>query len=234
MSAAIFEAAIPEPFRILGLRLKPLSLGRYRLLQRFHCAFVAEKEVSAGMADLLLGLLICSMEVREFLEFIESSDAARQLKAWRKKIWPMSWLGLVPWVGGWWCRRRGSDAVEKMDLFKLYIAKGSRTPKYWEEEPGQGSADHWSHAIEVILRSELNWSEREIDEAPLSKALSDYFKWAENKGLVRLMTSQEIEQIEKQKDLTQRREEAKAQGEEAGKWEPVPIRVMEEEVQNGS
>ena len=51
--------------------------------------------------------------------------------------------------------------------------------------------------MEVILRGELGWSEEEINERPLSKALSDYFKWAENKGQIRLMTDWEIEEVQR-------------------------------------
>src|ERR1039457_6510592 len=74
-----FSQAIPKPVRILGLQLLPLSLGRYRMLRRFECPFVAEGPAEASMADLLLGLLICSMRCQEFLEFIEWGGAAREL-----------------------------------------------------------------------------------------------------------------------------------------------------------
>ena len=197
MEAAYFKAAIPEPFRILGLALRPLSLGRYLLLRRFDCAFVAESEVSAGISDLLLGLVICSMRVDEFLAAAESHELGPDVRRWGKRVCPQSWLGCLPWVGKWWRKNHTCDALEKMRLFQRYIAAGSAVPKYWDEcEDQRVSGSHWSHGVEVILRGELGWSREEIDEAPLSKALADYFKFAENQGLVRLMTDYEIELIE--------------------------------------
>src|SRR5437588_535962 len=86
MEAAYFKAAVPEPYRIFGLRLLPLSLGRYRLLRRFGVAFVAEGEATATMQDLVLGILICSMRCRDFLEFIEGEDCQEQLAEWGKRI----------------------------------------------------------------------------------------------------------------------------------------------------
>ena len=196
MDAAYFQAAIPEPFRILGLKLKPLSLGRYLLLRRFNCAFVAEEEASAGVPDLLLGLVICSMRVDEFLAAAESHRLARDIRRWGRRVCPRAWISCLPIVGRWWRKNHACDALEKMRLFQRYIQLGSVVPKYWDEGRDQRmSGSHWSHGVEVCLRGELGWSQEEINEAPLTKALADYFKFAENQGLVRLMSDYEIELI---------------------------------------
>ena len=197
MEAAYFQAAIPEPFRILGLALKPLSLGRYRLLKRFGCGFVADGNEEVGIADLLLGLVICTHRVDEFMELVTSLRLNREVKTWARKISPLPFLSRIPVLGKWWRKGHSFNVIEKMMLFKRYIEEGSVVPKYWDEtENPKTSGAHWSLAVEIALRGELGWSGEEINELPLTKALEDYFKWAENQGLVSLMTEEEIAKME--------------------------------------
>jgi hypothetical protein len=181
MDAAYFQAAIPEPYRIFGLRLLPLSLGRYRLLARFGCGFVADGEVQATMEDLLLGVLICSMRVKQFMEFIESPEAVSELKPWgelvRKQIAQEEYFSLYAKIG----------------LFRAYIDEASHVPQYWEETPEESaSGAHWAQSLEVVLRGQLNYTEEEIEEGPLSKALSDCFKLAESQGQIRIMGEEDL------------------------------------------
>lgn len=190
-----FEAAIPEPFRILGLRLKPLSLGRYRILNRFGCAFVADEKSGAGARDLVTGALICSMSCDEFLGVYGTRRFRKLLKAWYRKFCPAWWHFIIP--RRWRQRRnkRFADLIlEAIKLFQEYIDEGSRRPDYFIERENAVSGAHWSHSVEVALRSEVGWTKEEIDEAPLTKALNDYFKHAESQGAIRLMTAEEIEQ----------------------------------------
>jgi hypothetical protein len=53
-----YQAAVPDGWQILGVRLKPLSLGHLILLHRYESAFVV-----GGLptpADLVMSVLICS------------------------------------------------------------------------------------------------------------------------------------------------------------------------------
>ena len=196
MEAAYFSAALPEPYRILGLPLKPLSLGRYRLLKRFGCAFVSDVETKAGLDDLLLGVVVCSMRVDEFLERLQSGKLAKDVRRWARKVCPLAWFGLIPIIGKLWRRGHAFNVIEKMSLFKRYLDAGSEPPKYWDEGTNnRQSGAHWAHGVECVLRGELGWTEEEINEAPLTKAMADYFKFAEGQGLVRLMTDAELAMI---------------------------------------
>ena len=168
-----FTATMPEPWQILGLRLRPFSLSHYKLLRRFDCAFVDDNERTATREDLILGVLVCSMTPQEFLAFIQTPDYTRQAEEWGKKI------GLF-------------DLNERAEMFKEYIAEHSVIPKYWEEKEGGVSGAHWSQSLEVALRSKLGWTSADLDEKPLSQAFADYFKHAENEGAIRLMTPEEI------------------------------------------
>src|SRR6185369_977441 len=101
MSATYFRQAVPEPFRVLGLSLKPLSVGRYRLLHRFDCAFVAEGEASATGADLIIGVLICSMRCEDFLRFANSGEFAREVRRWGRRCATLISVSRLPGVGRW-------------------------------------------------------------------------------------------------------------------------------------
>ena len=176
-AADYFTATMPEPWQILGLRLRAFSLGHYKLLRRFECAFVSDTEKSATLSDLTLGVLCCSMTPKEFATFVESPTFAEDCKEWGNKV------GIF-------------DIPEKAQLFTDYIAAHSVVPKYWEEEKTGASGAHWAQCLEVTLRGKLGWTSDEIDSEPLSKAFADYFKHAENEGSIKLMTPEEVAFIE--------------------------------------
>ncbi len=182
MNTDYFKRVHPEPYRILGQSLKPLSLGRYRLLKRFDVAFVAEGEASAQAGDLILGIIICAHRCDEFLKWLDSGKFAKEVKRWSRKVCPR------------W--RKAPDLVMKMQLFKSYITNHQEMPKYWDESQDQQSSSgaHWSHNVEVILRSQVGWTEEEINERPLTKALEDYCKYLETQGAIRLMNECEVAQ----------------------------------------
>jgi hypothetical protein len=195
MNAAYFNAAVPEPFRILGLSLKPLSLGRYRLLKRFDCAFVADENRMPTFSDLILGLLICSMRCDEFLAWAESDAFMKDVRRWGRKVSPKPWIGKIPWLGKWWREKHSFNVIHKMRLFKRYIDEAQKIPAYWDLTGGGAtSASHWSQGVEVSLRAEVGWDLDEINEAPLSKALADHFKFLENKGAIQLISDEEMAQ----------------------------------------
>lgn len=183
-----FKQVIPEPYRILGLRLLPLSVGRYRLLKRFECAFVADGEAQAGVSDLLLGVIICSMRVDDFTAFAASDGFTKGIRRWSRRVLPHPWVGFIPGLGKWYRDRHAFNIVEKMALFQKYIEEAQRIPRYTMlvNSPSRNSS-HWSHSIEVCLRAEQNWTTEEVNEVPLSKALADYFRHAESNGALALV-----------------------------------------------
>ncbi len=158
-------AAIPEPFQILGLRLKPFSLGHYLLMERFQVAFVAAEARVPTIHDLILGVLICSMEYQEFLEFLSSPTFAEELQQWGVKC------GLFDWTA-------------KANLLAQYIAAGSKQPVVIYENEGAPSGAHWAQTIKLALTGNLGYTAHEALNLPLSQALNDFYKHAENLGIL--------------------------------------------------
>jgi hypothetical protein len=174
-----FSAAFPPQFTVLGVKLLPLSIGRYRLMKYAEVAFVDEGESKASTDDLFTGIVICGMPCREFKDILTSGKIEKVLGKWGQKLRRMI------------RREKGFNVFEKIALFNRYIQEGQKLP--WiplavsNGEAPDTTRTHWSSSVEVILRGHLGWTEEEIDERPLTKALCDYFKHMENEGCVRLM-----------------------------------------------
>ena len=86
MNAAEFNAAMPEPHTILGVRLLPLSIGRYQLLKRFDSPFVADEKrelpVQEIIKELVFALVVCGLPCAEFNRLLNepSTMASRMFR----------------------------------------------------------------------------------------------------------------------------------------------------------
>lgn len=220
-----FSKDIPEPFQILGLKLLPLSIGRYRRMARHGIGFVSEGESRADGKDLLLGVLICSMKCRDWDELSTSGNIPKIIESWMRQInavppWYLRGkYGSIlssTWLGRRWRKNNSFDLLEKSRLFQNYIQEAQAFPKFIRKQQGSGvSACHWTHNIEVTLMGELNWRHEDIEERPLSKALADYFKHLENQGLITILTEADYEQVRHNDEVAKKALEAVAKKKEA-------------------
>ncbi len=209
-----FVKDIPEPFQILGLRLLPLSIGRYRRMARHGIGFVSESGVRADGRDLLLGVLICSMTCKAWDALVISGSLPEIIASWMKQIhaappfylrgkWGF-FLGNT-FLARRWRKNHSFDLLEKCRLFKAYVDEAQRTPRVIFKNRGDEiSSSHWSHNIEVVLMGELNWRHEDIEERPLAKAIADYFKHAENQGMLAILTDADFEQAAKNDAVTKK------------------------------
>lgn len=196
-SAAEFQAAFPEPQSILGLRLLPLSLGRYRLLKRFDSPFVQDEEKNISLQEinkeLFFALAVCGLSCDEFCFLLNNGKLKKELNRWGKKLKKI-------------VSKKGFNIFEHIESFRNFIAKGSEIP--WvplaRQDMSEISQAHWSSSIESVLRSRVGWTAEEINEQPLTKALADYFKFLESEGVVKLYDHEVYQSVQA---------EAKANGE---------------------
>lgn len=189
--AAEFTAAFPEPHVILGLRLLPLSLGRYRLLKRFNSPFVDDdtKAISlpAMCKELFFALVICGLPCREFRELVTAGKLVKECKRFGKTI------------GRVIARENGFNIMAKHAQFKRYLDDGTALP--WKPLARAGGIDtqtvsHWSHAMEVNLRARVGWTADEVDEEPMTKAMCDFFQFMQSEGAVDLVSHEDFSEIE--------------------------------------
>lgn len=165
------KAAVPEPFQILGLRLKPFSLGHYILLKRH--GFVCDSGEPYTRENLILGCLVCSMWNREFLDFMESPDHAKEVMAW-----------------GELCGQ--FNLQEKLALFYEYLAPAFQEPAFTIIGESADNCGDWSQNLKLAMMLKLNATEEEILNRPLAGLRSDYFRIAEMEGLIRIQNVEDV------------------------------------------
>lgn len=191
------RSAYPDEWQILGVRLRPFSLGHYLKLRRLGNAYVSDDATPALMGDLLLGIMVCSME--------SHPDPTKDpFLVWFNQR-PKWYQDRLPWVFGkltpaeqemvrWGRKCKRADVRAKAQLFADYINSQTEFPEYWcERQNPRRSGAHWSHGVLTTLVSHCGYSQLEAYNVPLSKALQDFFKWAESEGHVTLMTPEESE-----------------------------------------
>jgi hypothetical protein len=189
----------PEPFQVLGSTLLPLSIGRYRLLRLFNVPFVADGQASVSVEDLILAVLICSLPVDEFYDRASSMTFGKEIEAWSRQINArpprcFTWgqfgrLLSLSFIGKRWRRKHSFNLIEKAQLFRRYIEDSAKLPDFWDLEPGNAppTGASWDQNIEVTLRSQLGWSRHEINEAPIGKAIYDFYAYLEGQGRISLI-----------------------------------------------
>ena len=200
-----FAAAIPEPWQILGVKLRPFSLGHYLKLSRLGCAFVSEQETNASLSDLILGCIVCSMpttvdqEADPFWLWLGRTTgglkyklhAAKQRMLGKKIPTPAEYDCFI------WGEQLGSkiNLAEKIQQFKSYLDSNSVVPPYVEikrESSGHTSGAHWTHSVLSALVSRCGYDMEQALNVPVSRALSDFIKQAETDGAVSILPSEVV------------------------------------------
>lgn len=176
-AAAYIRAALPQQYRILGIPLKPFCLGHYFHMAALELAFASDNPIEPTIDDLSMAVAICSKTYEEFQDWyyaVEKQDARNeQLYKWGEECGPF-------------------DLLEKISLFNKYLKESLIIPKYWESNGEKStSGAHWSQSVLLTLTSDLGYTQNEAINTPLGKAFMDFFKNAENKGLLTLMTAED-------------------------------------------
>lgn len=201
------ESFVPKRYVILGVELKPLSLGHYLLMRKFGSNFATDEDgATVGYDDFMLSLVICSMSYNEFLDFIDNKEYGRPVKKWYAP-WCVDnnyFINTLKKQGKKLAKRIKKEKISmndlkaKMDMFVQYLKEGTETPKYWDgENEGKESGAHWSQSVFTTAISELNYTRNEALNTPLRQLFNDFFKYAESQGSVQLMSASELKQIEK-------------------------------------
>lgn len=171
MGDDFYLAAVPEPRTILGLRLRPFSLGHVLLLHRVKSAFLVHTEGAPTYEDLALSVLICSQTYEENLETFNDPSLPEFMRRWHDRITGADSI---------WCKlgfrkARLIDLAQKCSEFTDYIRDGSRIPDY-DFNPGdfQEMACPSVEIIKVTLMRDMHFSEREIMDRPWALCLWDH------------------------------------------------------------
>lgn len=191
--AAYEVAAFPEPYTILGVKLKPFSLGHFQILRRLKSPFVDDETKTASSGDLILGVIICSRTYADAealildLEQLETLAQAMASETGEASIDASDSRDSDEWV------------IKKIQLFNEYITKGSAMPGYFENPIDGGvpmnMRQHWSQNVYLSLISDCGYTREEAMNAPLSKAFFDHLAFLEKQGAIQIMSQQEIDAL---------------------------------------
>jgi hypothetical protein len=171
--------------RIMGVKLRPFSIGHYLLMKKYDCNYVSDEPADTSIDDLVLSISICCRKFDEFVDFISDKNCLKWIAKWGKQI----------------NKEVNGDPfyiIKKRNEFIQYLNEGMRIPKYWllvEEDDGGSSGRLMEHII-TTLQGELGYTKDEVLNIPFTQAIYDYFLYLENKGIIKLMTDEELNLVE--------------------------------------
>ncbi len=177
MDAAYLKAAHPEPFTVLGKKLKPFCIGHEILLQRFGNRFSIENNNSKNppcVEDLLTGVFVCAQPYRKDASLDEFSIPFRARIL--SKFFGLNYLGRA------------------FVLFSSYIASHSDIPDFYSKSDEATETETGTptiQAVKVSLMANLGLSEDDALNMPLSLAFWNHLSWAESQGGIQIIDEAE-------------------------------------------
>lgn len=182
MPADYYLAAIPDPVTLLGLRLKPFSLGHVILLHRIESAFVAGGVPTYD--DLASSVLICSQTYGEALASFNDPDLSKFMRTWHDKL---TWRG-------WFKKRAVIDLAEKSKAFSDYVRDGSKVPYYsFSESDVKESKQEPVQSVKIALMTKTTLTESELMDRPWGLCLQDFVALQVMEGKCQIQDRDDIE-----------------------------------------
>jgi hypothetical protein len=190
MNAAISQAAIKQPFKVLGRKLKPFSLWHQTILEFFESGFAVGAQYDPTYEDLILSVFFCSYDYTGGMEELESRTLRTRLKLW-----------------GWYCGN--FDVLEAMRCFKKYVEYYSASPNYWLEQNNGSSKSGTSYAqfLKVKMMQEFGMSDTEALNTAYNSAIINYLTTLEARGVIRFMSQEDEELISQTRAMESRLQE---------------------------
>jgi len=191
MIEPFYLAAIPEPRTILGLKLRPLSLGHIILLNRVGSPFFTEGEPS--FADLATAVLICSLPYKEGLDVLNDPGIDSFMSKWHNRITGSD--SVLVRLG--FKKPQLIDFPAKFKAFSDYISEHTKTP-FYRYEPGDFRPMDcpYSQVIKITLMRDLNITEAELLDRSWLMCLWDFVTLKAMAGHVIMGGEEEIKEAQ--------------------------------------
>lgn len=171
MTDEFYLAAVPdEQPRMLGLQLRPLSLGHLILLHRYGSNFVSETPKDPGFEDLAISILVCSMTYRKGVELMHQ-DLFQKMWKWHDRITGCNrWLVRLGWK-----KPNLINLREECEKFARYLKDNSKVP-YYSFDPGDFREMHCPAVqhVRVKLMRDLHFTEDQLMDRPWIACMWDY------------------------------------------------------------
>jgi hypothetical protein len=151
-----FEAHLQEPYVVLGVRLRPLTIGHAILLHRLGGAAFFEHGQSVTFDELALGVVVCSSESwASFTGEFYGGKIAERIIALADS-----------------CKSGDIDA--EITHFCEYLTAGMQGPKLLiEESDTRTLGAHFLQILRVQMKRIFRTSELDVMDVPIAVALWD-------------------------------------------------------------
>jgi hypothetical protein len=178
----IFQRAlVPDIHTVLGLRLRPFSLGHKILFSRLGLPFFTGHR-DATNADLITAVMICASRFDDARQFIiEGKETSKACAKWMKRI-------------------RMADFNEAFTVFMRYLDEGM-TSYYFDTVPGGRSSGVPSdHSIMLRLMEKLHLTQSDVLDRCYGLCLCDYVALGAKEGHGSIRDKDEDQRLMKMAD----------------------------------
>ena len=180
---AFNSTIVPDTHEVLGIKLRPFSLGHYILLEKNNCALLLGGP--ATVIDFAIAVVVCSNTFEEFLEAQRNGEVQKHTKRLAKV-----------------CNE--IDLEKESRFVANYIEEGLLGPSYWFKEHGKGLSTPLPQIIRCQLHKNTNLTESEIMNRPFAMNLWDIVTLGEMDGNLSLKTEDHDEAQKKADDFGER------------------------------
>lgn len=183
-----YKVAVPEPTTLLGLRLRPFSLGHLILLHRVESVFVDGG--APTYEDLAISVLICSQDWKGGCEIFNEPDLVRFMLRWHDKL-----TGRDKWLVKLGLRRPTVvDLESKCKEFADYLSQGMRLPCYSYDPSDSRQVElPMVQMVKCRLMKEMGFSEAELMDRSWALCLWDYVTLQALNGEVKVYKRDDIQ-----------------------------------------
>lgn len=179
--ADYYTARLPEPTTILGLKLRPFSLGHLLLLHRIRSYFVGEDE-KLTYEDLALSVLICSQPYAAAVAAFDDPDLPVFMDKWQARL---TGRGLLTALG--LRKLRVIPLHASAAAFVEYMAAGYCKLTYAPKSEGEPIPLPLVQLVSVTLLQEFGGlTDEALMDRPWGRCMEDYVTIHAIKGSVTL------------------------------------------------
>lgn len=178
-------ALFPEPYRVLGRELLPLTIGHGLLLARMGSPFApwtpAQDTIGAG--DVLTAVSICSRPQAKALDWVtrRSFGFMARLWKWRACHWPGAEARLHHAAG----------------LLGRYVRESCQGPKVWLKAEAARCKVPTLIVLKTALQEWLGATHETAMATPVAVALIELTVYSERHGAIDLVSPEEAEAIDR-------------------------------------
>lgn len=186
MTDAFYLAAIPDSWEILGVKLRPFSLGHVILLHRINSPFVVESK-TINFDDIALAVLICSEDYKTGNSLLVDTSLPKILRKWADSLTGMNrWSVRIGW--------NSAKVIEFNQVateFYSYVREHSKIPNYDFNPSDFRQLDCPEvQLVKVTLMKEMVFNEAELLDRGWGLCLWDYVTIRAIDGKVKMISDE--------------------------------------------